>query len=173
MTQKKVILSEEMLDDPVEEISLVDEDVEEVTLDTGEDDDDDDAKPVDIDDLPDDQELWEDGPTVKDFKAWKEAYSEVYITVISLPNNNVVWRPLEREEYRDHVKRISLTTEEFELDDIDSNFLSDELVAEKCIIFPEYKRSEQKKGLAGVPTLIAQQVMEASGFSSIDVRKIA
>lgn len=130
------------------------------------------VEPVNLDDLEDDEALWEDGPTVAQLKAWRDEYEEVYVSIITLPNNNVIWRPLTRQEYRDHVRLMASTTEEMELDDIEANMLSEELIAEKCILFPEFDRKAAKGGLAGVPTLIAQQVMEASGFTSIDVRRL-
>jgi hypothetical protein len=41
-----------------------------------------------------------------------------------------------------------------------------------CILFPKFDRTQLNGELAGVPSIIAQEVMEASGFVALEVRQL-
>ena len=123
---------------------------------------------TDFGDLDETEELWEGGPTIADLREWREEFGKVYITAIDI-DEGVVWRTIKRSEYREHVRYIESLQEE--LSPVDLGMLNEEAMAQRVILYPQYD-PEFDDAPAGVPSLISQQVMEASGFVSLDVREV-
>jgi hypothetical protein len=79
---------------------------------------------------------------------------------------------MNRFEYKNHVKNIEKLGQSNQISQADISMLNEELIAEMCILFPKFDRSELNGELAGVPSIIAQEVMEASGFVALEVRQL-
>lgn len=124
-----------------------------------------------VDDLDDSEKLWEDGPTAGDIKAWKSQYGEVYVTSISY-DKHVVWRVLNRVEYKQIVKKMEQLVQAGQLTSAEANMWNEETIAELCMLYPEYNKKTASTMMAGVPSLIAQEVLEASGFVALEVRQL-
>lgn len=98
--------------------------------------------------------LFPGGPSVKQIDAWKEKYGQIYMTEID-EEDAFIWRVLNRREFKEIMK----------LDDADAMY-REERVCEKCILWPEGRTfTDMSEGKAGAPTVLAEQVMEKSGFS--------
>jgi hypothetical protein len=126
---------------------------------------------VSVESLDPDEELWPGGPTAGDVTDWKEEYGDIYVTSITV-DKHVIWRPLTRPEYNAHIERMEDLVDSGQLSPARANLYNEEAIAELCMLFPKYDRKEKKSGLAGTPSLIAQQVMEASGFTALEVRQL-
>lgn len=148
-----------------EEVPVEEEAVEEVV------EEEEDFVPTSIDDLDPAEELWESGPTVGQIQQWKQAYGDVYVTSISL-DRHIVWRTIGRGEYRDHVKNMEQLIATGQLSQAEANLFNEEVIAETCILYPEYNHQSLQSELAGIPAIISQEVMEASGFMAVEVRQL-
>ena len=124
-----------------------------------------------LDEIPDDELLWPEGPTAGAVKAWKNDFGRVFITMVDY-DTQVVWRTLGRKEYRDHVKNLAVLSQSGQIDEIDASMYNEETISEMCTLFPDPKEVDLSKDLAGLPALLTQQVMEASGFVALDVREV-
>jgi hypothetical protein len=124
-----------------------------------------------VEDLDDAEELWENGPTAGDIKGWKNQYGEVYVTSISY-DKHVVWRVLNRVEYKQIVKKMEQLVQAGQLTSAEANMWNEETIAELCMLYPEYNKKTAASIMAGVPSLIAQEVLEASGFVALEVRQL-
>jgi hypothetical protein len=116
-------------------------------------------------------EVWPDGPTVGQTLAWKEEFGEVYTTSLTM-DFHVMWRPINRMEYKRHVKQMEQLSQSGKLSPVELNMYQEEALTEMCVLFPAYSRSDMSNELAGMPSIIAQQVMEASGFTALEVRQL-
>jgi len=126
---------------------------------------------VAVEDLDDNEEIWDGGPTAAMIKQWKSQYGEVYVTSISF-DKHVVWRVLNRLEYKQIVKKMEDMIQTGELSSAEANMWNEETVSELCILYPSYNSSAIKNEMAGLPSLIAQEVLEASGFVALEVRQL-
>lgn len=124
-----------------------------------------------VEDLPDEEEIWEDGPTAGMIKSWKEMYGDVYVTSISF-DKHIVWRVLSRLEYKNIVKKMEQMVQAGTLSSAEANMWNEEAIADLCILYPQLDKSEMNGIMAGVPSLIAQEVLEASGFVALEVRQL-
>jgi hypothetical protein len=104
-------------------------------------------------------------------KKWKEHFGEVYVTSISY-DKHIAWRVLTRLEYKNIVKKMEQLIQAGQLSSAEANMWNEEAIAELCILFPEYQRIDMNGVMAGVPSLIAQEVLEASGFVALEVRQL-
>lgn len=104
---------------------------------------------------PDGKELlFAGGPTLDKIEEWKSQYGEIYLT--EFEEEVFIWRALIRKEYKD-VMKVATT----------DNFYKEERICERVVIYPEgYNFMAMTKGKAGIPTLIAELVMEKSGFQA-------
>lgn len=120
-------------------------------------------------DVPPDTETWEGGPTTGQMLEWIEKHGHVYVTSISF-DEHIAWRPLKRSEYA----RISsmIESEAMEKGELELQMLNEELVCRICVIFPDYSQIDFDDLLAGVPTLVSQQILERSGFTHIGLREM-
>lgn len=124
-----------------------------------------------VEDLDPNEELWPGGPTASRIIAWKEEHGDVYVTSITM-DQHIVWRTMNRFEYKNHVKNIERLGQNGQISQADVSMLNEELIAEMCILFPKFDRNQLNGELAGVPSIIAQEVMEASGFVALEVRQL-
>lgn len=124
-----------------------------------------------VEDLPDDEEIWKDGPTAGMIKRWKEHFGEVYVTSITF-DKHIAWRTLTRLEYKNVVKKMEQLIQAGQLSSAEANMWNEEAIAELCILYPQYEKTEMNGIMAGVPSLIAQEVLEASGFVALEVRQL-
>jgi len=135
----------------------------------------DDIEPVEesrsVEDLEDDQEIWQDGPTAGLIKEWKKQHGEVFVTSLSF-DKHIVWRVLSRLEYKTLVKKMEQLVQAGQLTSAEANMWNEEAISELCILYPVYDKNNSAGMLAGVPSLIAQEVLEASGFVALEVRQL-
>jgi hypothetical protein len=124
-----------------------------------------------VEDLDDDQEIWSGGPTAGLIKTWKDQYGEVYVTSISF-DKHVVWRCLSRLEYKQIVKKMEQMVQSGQLSSAEANMWNEETIAELCILYPALDKNSMNGTMAGLPSLIAQEVLEASGFVALEVRQL-
>lgn len=126
---------------------------------------------ISVEDIDPKEELWPGGPTAGDIVAWKAEHGDVYVTSITM-DQHIVWRSMNRLEYKNHVKNIEKIGQSNQISQADVSMLNEELIAEMCILFPKFDRTQLNGELAGVPSIIAQEVMEASGFVALEVRQL-
>ena len=124
-----------------------------------------------VEDLPDDEEIWPDGPTAGHIKMWKKEFGEVYVTSLSF-DKHIVWRTLSRYEYKQLVKKMEQLVQAGQLTSAEANMWNEEAIAELCILFPSYDKRALTEEMAGLPSLISQEVLEASGFVALEVRQL-
>jgi len=130
-----------------------------------------DEEPTSVEDLPDDERIWLDGPTAGQVKLWKQEYGEVYVTSISY-DKHIAWRPLSRLEYKALVRKMEQLVQSGQLTSAEANLWNEESISEICVLFPAYDKQSMVKEMAGLPSLIAQEVLEASGFVALEVRQL-
>jgi hypothetical protein len=128
-------------------------------------------EPTSVEDLDDEEHVWPDGPTAGQIKIWKKEYGEVYVTSISF-DKHIAWRPLNRIEYKQLVKKMEQLVQSGQLGTAEANLWNEEAIAELCILFPQYDGQSMTRDMAGLPSLIAQEVLEASGFVALEVRQL-
>ena len=124
-----------------------------------------------VEDLDDAQEIWEGGPTAGMIKEWKQMHGEVYVTSLSF-DKHIVWRVLNRLEYKNLVKKMEQLVQAGQLSSAEANMWNEEAISELCMLYPQYDKSNMGGVMAGVPSLISQEVLEASGFVALEVRQL-
>lgn len=105
---------------------------------------------------PDGEELlFPNGPSVPQVEEWKSRFGdEIYLT--EFEEEIFLWRPITRKEYKQVMK----------VPNADS-FYKEERICEAVILFPQnYNFMTMTQGKAGIPTLLAELVMEKSGFQA-------
>jgi len=132
---------------------------------------DEDEDNVSVEDLDDNEEIWPGGPTAGMIVKWKEQYGDVYVTSVTY-DNHVVWRVLNRSEYKSIVKQMESLVQDGQMSSAEANMWNEEAIAQVCILYPEISGSNLTGAMAGVPSLIAQEVLEASGFVALEVRQL-
>lgn len=124
-----------------------------------------------VEQLDDDQIIFENGPTAGQIKSWKKTHGEVYVTSISF-DKHIVWRVLTRLEYKQLVKKMEQLVAAGQLSNAEANMWNEEAISELCILFPSYDKNSLTSEMAGLPSLISQEVLEASGFVALEVRQL-
>jgi hypothetical protein len=113
---------------------------------------------IEVNDNPDteqdgDKEIYEGGPTFNQLEAWKSQFKAIYLTEFD-DENVFIWRALNRKEYKDVMK----------IDNADQ-FYKEERICEKCVLWPQnFSFLAMSGGKAGIPSYIAEQIMDKSGF---------
>lgn len=125
----------------------------------------------DIEDVPDEEPIWENGPKAGLIKEWKKLYGDIYITSITY-DKHIVWRTLNRAEYKQIVKKMEQLVQAGQLSTAEANLWNEETIAELCMLYPEFDKNNATGFMAGLPSLIAQEVLEASGFVALEVRQL-
>jgi len=59
-----------------------------------------------------------------------------------------------------------------QLSSAEANMWNEEAITELCILYPSFDKESLTKEMAGLPSLIAQEVLEASGFVALEVRQL-
>lgn len=114
-------------------------------------------------DYPDDEEIWDGGPTVGQAKEWKEAYGRIVVGTLDNGDRYMI-RPLNRTEYKNHIIAQERTRNDSNLQSAET-LATEESIALIGILWPQMdERQIRTFGLAGLPTLISQQILEISGF---------
>jgi hypothetical protein len=131
----------------------------------------DDETPLGVDDLPDDELIWPGGPTAGQIKLWKREYGDVYVTSITY-DKHIAWRTLNRLEYKNLVKKMEQLVQAGQLTQSEANLWNEEAIAEICVLYPAYDKQSLVAEMAGLPSLISQEVLEASGFLALEVRQL-
>lgn len=131
----------------------------------------DDSDYKDIEDVPDEEEIWENGPKAGLIKEWKKQYGDIYVTSITY-DKHVVWRVLNRAEYKQIVKKMEQLVQAGQLSTAEANLWNEETIAELCMLYPKFDKNNSTGFMAGLPSLIAQEVLEASGFVALEVRQL-
>jgi hypothetical protein len=130
-----------------------------------------DADYQDIEDVPDEEPIWDGGPLAGVVKAWKVQYGDIYVTSITY-DKHVVWRVLNRSEYKQIVKKMEQLVQAGQLTTAEANLWNEETIAELCMLYPKFDKNNSVNTMAGLPSLIAQEVLEASGFVALEVRQL-
>jgi hypothetical protein len=99
--------------------------------------------------------LFPGGPALAQVEEWKSRFKdEVYLT--EFEEEVFLWRPITRKEYKQVMK----------VQNADS-FYKEERICEACILYPQgYNFMAMTAGKAGIPTLLAELIMEKSGFQA-------
>jgi hypothetical protein len=155
--------------DDVASFSMSNDGTVEVVVGDGDEFDDNQAQSVE--DLDDDELIWDGGPTAGMIKAWKQQYEDVYVTSITY-DKHVVWRVLSRLEYKQIVKKMEQLIQGGQLSSAEANMWNEEAIAELCILYPRLDNGSLSGSMAGLPSLISQEVLEASGFVALEVRQL-
>ena len=121
--------------------------------------------------MPPDQEVWPGGANFAQINAWKDEFGDIYVTAVT-HDKNVVWRTLNRFEYRRTVKQLEQAVSSGQMTQAEANMNNEEMIAEMCILYPKYQRANPVAEMAGLASTITQQVMEASAFSAVEVRQL-
>lgn len=103
------------------------------------------------------REIFPGGPTEDMIANWKKQYGEIYMTEFDF--GIFIWRTLGRLEYK------KLLTD-YE-GDFDLQWFREEKIVEMCVLWPEnYTHEDIVNGRAGTPRLLAEQILNKSGFTS-------
>ncbi len=114
-------------------------------------------------DYPDEEEIWDGGPTVGQAKEWKEMYGRIVVGTLDNGDRYMI-RPLNRTEYKNHIIAQERTRNDSNLQSAET-LATEESIALIGILWPRMDEREIRTfGLAGLPTLISQQILEISGF---------
>ncbi len=113
--------------------------------------------------------LWEGGPTVGEAVAYKQEHGEIYVTTVTM-EKFILWKTMLRHEYAKVVRTIEQLNAQGELSPTELNMIQEELICELCFLHPKMAGDDFQKELAGIPSLLSQQILESSGFTAIDTR---
>lgn len=125
--------------------------------------------PLSLEEADPDEELWPGGPTVAETMAYKEEHGDVFVTTVTL-EKHVMWKTLTRREYRAVVRRIEQLSADGEASPSELNMIQEELICELCLLHPKMSSDDFDGDLAGLPSLVSQQILESSGFVALDTR---
>lgn len=124
-------------------------------------------EPLTLETADPNEPLWQDGPTVGQALEWKKQFKKIYVTSLSL-DDHVLWRTLSRGAYADIMDQIETLNSSQQVSNSKAAMIQEELIAKACILFPEIESFDDE--LAGLPSLLSQQILEASGFVALDTR---
>jgi len=167
IVQQSETLAEEMEADEAyivvdaEDVSEINEDQEDVGN----------VGPKTVEELPDEDLIWPGGPNAGMIKSWKKEYGDVYVTSLTY-DKHIAWRTLSRLEYKSLVRKMEQLMEAGQLSSAEANLWNEEAISEICCLWPAYDKQTISSDLAGLPSLIAQEVLEASGFVALEVRQL-
>lgn len=162
-----------MTDEPVEAVKVIEEELHEdpAPEPEAETPETEDFNPTRLEDLDPNEELWEGGPKIGNILAWKQEYGDIYVTSLTL-DKHVVWRTMDRGEYKTMIRTMEELTQRGSLTSAEIQLFQEDYVSDLAILFPEVNPEEKDRDLAGLATIIAQEVMDASGFVALEVRQL-
>jgi len=126
---------------------------------------------VNIEDIDPTTEIWVGGPTAGDIVAWKEKHADIYVSSFT-DDYHVVWRPMNRFEYKMHVKNMENIAQSGSFTQAEASLINEESICEICVLYPSFSRDKVPSELAGAPSTLAEDILEASGFVTLEVRKL-
>jgi hypothetical protein len=115
-------------------------------------------------------ELFPGGPTKAVIDQWKTQFGDVYVTEVA-DEKYVIWRTLKRAEYRKLVNDMELQIANG-ASNAEATMNNEEAMTKMCTLWPATGAMSIAADLAGMPSIISQQIMEASGFLSLQVRAL-
>lgn len=99
--------------------------------------------------------LFPGGPTLDQIEEWRSRYKDIFLTELE-EGDVFIWRTLVRKEYKEVMKIQGA-----------DNYYKEERICERVMLYPQnFSFMAMASGKAGVPTLIAELVMEKSGFQA-------
>jgi hypothetical protein len=102
-----------------------------------------------------DEILFPDGPKMSLVEEWKSKFGAIYLT--EFDEEVFIWHTLSRKEYKDIMKVQQSDT-----------YYKEERICDRCILWPEgYNFLKMTHGKAGIPSLVAEQIMDKSGFTAV------
>lgn len=100
-----------------------------------------------------DEEVFPGGPTWAQVEEWRRQYGDIYS--VELAGETYIFRLLRRIEYKDIMRQRQQDA-----------FWREEKTVELCVLWPpNFRGAAISGGKAGVPTLLAEQIMDKSGFA--------
>ena len=128
----------------------------------------------DIEDVPDEEAIWSGGPLAGTVKDWKKQYGDIYVTSITY-DKHIVWRVLNRAEYKQIVKKMEQLVQAGQLTTAEANLWNEETISELCMLYPKFDKNNAVGFMAGLPSLIAQELVFAleskyGNIYSVDVK---
>ena len=166
--EKKVVITDD--EETIEELNLEEVATSEIPS-MLDDQIDEELAPQSVEDLDDAEEIWDNGPTAGMIKAWKALHGDVYVTSLTF-DKHVVWRTLARSEYKQLVKKMEQLVQAGQLSTAEANLWNEEAITEICLLFPDYTKVSMAEDMAGIPSLLSQEILEASGFVALEVRQL-
>lgn len=93
-------------------------------------------------------------PNQETINEWKKEFKNRVYSIKLTDKDIFIWRPLTRKEFK-------------ELNQLEADALTkEESLCEICILWPEnYGADEIENGIAGAPTILAEHIMQTSGFN--------
>lgn len=111
---------------------------------------------VRADQMTEDTPIFPGGPMWSQVLVWKKMAEENghFIGITEFGGQRFIWRTINRVEYKEIVATPNTDP-----------LMREEMICEMAVLWPRPFTTEQMaKGRAGLPTLLAQQIMLASGF---------
>lgn len=109
---------------------------------------------------PQDAPIYPGGPTYRQIEEWKARYGRVYFTNFGTDEQPeiYIWRTLSRLEFKELAKTGGAGKQ-------GDGMWKEERLIEKCVLWPSLSGPVAINSLrAGIPTVLADQIMERSGF---------
>lgn len=157
----KVKMSEEYVESDEEGLEEVNEEVPEVEQ----------EEFPEVEDLDPSAEIWEGGPNAGQIMTWKEKYGDVFVSSFT-PDDHIVWRTMNRFEYRNHVKQMEQMAQTGQVTTAEAGLINEEAMCQICVLYPSITPEFLATCEAGVPSSLANDILEASGFVALEVRKL-
>ena len=95
-------------------------------------------------------ELFVGGPTIGELNQWREEYGEIYLSDIG--DDTFIWRLLTRAEFKEVANKQA------------GPYEREEQYCALCTIWPENYDFMSGLGKAGVPSILAEEILTKSGF---------
>jgi len=120
-----------------------------------------------VDNIPsetDDYMLWPGGPYHSQLLSWKKQYETnkggVYIDVFD--DEKFIWRTMSRYEYKVITSAIGTDP-----------LVREEMICATCVLWPpNYSYEVMAPERAGIPAVLAQHIMKASGFVDVQPTRL-
>lgn len=98
--------------------------------------------------------LFPEGPTMKQVDEWKAKFKDIYFT--EFEDEVFLWRCITRNEYKEISNIPGADT-----------FYREERIVERVTLWPaNYDGFVMRAGKAGIPSFLAEQILEKSGFAA-------
>lgn len=101
-----------------------------------------------------DEELFEGGPTKLQIDTWKKQFSNYTIFLSEVSGYTFVFRTVNRYEYKQLIA----------MQNIDG-LLREEIICKESVLWPNIDFEDLANVMAGIPSTLAEIIMEKSGFT--------